>query len=1095
MQSNRSGQSVFPRALPPHTPHQCVRLASWIITLCLFIAITAHAQTFRGGINGVVTDQSGAAVPGAKVRAIDNATNVVHATVSSSAGEFSFSDLPLGTYTVLASASGFDTLRVSKVTVAAGSIYSLPIKLSIATQSTTIQVSAAALALDTTTTTQTTDIPSKQVEDIPLNGRDFTQLIALTPGFAGYVGGGYGSLNGTRANQMNWQIDGIDNNDLWHNIPAVNQGGVSGIAGIVLPIDAVESFSAQTQSAPETGRNPGGTINLSLRSGGNTLHGTMYYFNRNEALGAKNPFTATKQEVRNQNWGFSAGGPFIKNRFFWFTTFEKQNFVIGVPASATEPSHAYQTEAEAVLASYNVPVNPVSLALINGNGSAKGLWPSYALNGPAETGNYTSVDPEYGYSYNGLAKLDYTINANNSITAHWFVGQGNQVAPVGSVLKAYYEVAPIHVQNYAIVFNHIFSPSMTNQVLAGVNYFNQVFSDFETDFNPAALGLVTNSPFPGAPNINIGANGQFDPTGETPPEGRNDITGHLTDDFSWVLGKHQIKFGGEYRQAQLDEFYHRHALGSLTFDGQQGPWASDTSITDTNLLPLADFLAGYISPTSSSIAIGDPARQVFVNTWDLFAQDSWQLTPKLNIDYGLRYDYEGPLHNGAQNLSVFRPDLGGIVFQGDQISSLYDPYYGAVSPRVGISYQATTTTVVRSGFGVFYDTPNLNPFLDNRPGNGAPNGVEGNPSGPSPVLTVPPIATGADHPIVSGQPVFPASGTASCPCALYSIQKSFRPSYNYNFNLQVEHSFTPSVVMQIGYVGSEARHLLSLLDINQAFPNGVTATPGIYSTFEQSSVYAGGPLIGTNPVNQVQSIGTSNYNSLQATLRTQSWHGLSSQMAYTWAHSLDEVTAYRGALPQDSHNFMGDYGNSDFDARNTFVGFLSYDIPGSQHLRLLTNGWQTNTLLSLHGGQPFSVFSSSDTTGTNEGVQRANVIGNPYQGVHHSSSISQIWLNQSAFVNPAAYTFGDSRRNQYYGPGYGSWDLSFFKNTPISERINTQFRVEMFNVTNKINFAPPRNTVGSQLGTLYDTIGDYNGAPGIGAGEPFNTQLALKIIF
>jgi hypothetical protein len=262
----------------------------------------------------------------------------------------------------------------------------------------------------------------------------------------------------------------------------------------------------------------------------------------------------------------------------------------------------------------------------------------------------------------------------------------------------------------------------------------------------------------------------------------------------------------------------------------------------------------------------------------------------------------------------------------------------------------------------------------------------------------------------------------------------------------------------------------------------------------QTSVSAN-PLVGTNPINQLESGGTSNYNSLQATLRTQNWHGLSSNIMYTWSHNLDEVTAYRGQLPQDSHNFKGDYGNSDFDVHNTFVGFLSYQIPGSSHLKLLSSGWQANTLLTFHGGQPFSVLSSTDTTGTNEGVQRANVVGDPYAGVHHSSSTTQTWLNQAAFANPAQYTFGDSRRNQYFGPGYGAWDLSFFKNTPITERINTQFRVEMFNLTNRTNFAPPRNTVGSQLGNLYDTIGDYNGAPGIGAGEPFNTQLALKIIF
>ena len=167
-----------------------------------------------------------------------------------------------------------------------------------------------------------------------------------------------------------------------------------------------------------------------------------------------------------------------------------------------------------------------------------------------------------------MAKVDYAFNDRNTLSAHWFVGQGNQVAPVGSSLYYYYEVAPIHVQNYALVYNRVISTSIANQLLLGVNYFNQVFSDFETDFNAASLGLVTGSTLPGAPNIKITG---FDPIGETPPEGRNDITGHLTDDLSWTVGRHQFKFGGELRQAQLDEFYHRHALGSFTFDGSQGP--------------------------------------------------------------------------------------------------------------------------------------------------------------------------------------------------------------------------------------------------------------------------------------------------------------------------------------------------------------------------------------------------------------------------------------------------------------------------------------------------------------------------------------------
>jgi outer membrane receptor protein involved in Fe transport len=1064
------------------------------VLLCLLLGLGAaslQAQTFRGGINGTVSDQSGAVVPGATVTATNNGTGVAANAVTSSGGEYQFQDLPLATYTVTVSATGFKPEKVTSVPVTAGVIYTLPIKLNVASTGETVEVMANALALDTTSTTQTAGVGGKVLQDTPLNGRDFTQLIILTPGFANSGAGGYGSLNGTRANQINWQIDGIDNNDLWHNIPAVNQGGVSGIAGIILPIDAVDQFSAQTQAAPESGRNPGGSVNLSLKSGTNQIHGSAYYYNRNEFFGATNPFTApVKQEVRNYNYGFSAGGPFLKDKFFWFVTYEHQRFTIGVPDQSTQPSQAWQGAALATLAKFGLTENPVSKNLL------ATLWPSTATgNLPGDVGgqptvnNYTSTAPEYGYSYNGLAKLDYAFNERNTLSAHWFVGQGNQVAPVGSSLYYYYEVAPIHVQNYALVYNRVISPSVTNQVLAGVNYFNQVFSDFATDFDAASLGLVTGSTLPGAPNLQITG---FDPTGETPPEGRNDITGHLTDDLSWTVGRHQFKFGGEYRQAQLDEFYHRHALGSFTFDGSQGPvpgsgiaWNSG----DPRIDALSDFMAGNV--VTSSIALGNPERQVFVNTFDFFAQDSWKLSPKLNLNYGLRWDYEGPLHNQWKNLSVFRPNLGGVVFQGNQIGSLYDPVYTNFSPRVGVSYQATPHSVLRAGIGLYYDTPNLNPFLDNRPGNGAPNGVEGNPGGPDTVTT----ATNGGYTIVNGVNVFPPGLGSN---SIFSIAKGFQPSHNLNFNVQLEQSLSNKVVAQIGYVGSEGRHLLAIRDINQALP-------GVYATTAEQN--ASRPYYSTFPsftfINEIQSIGTSNYNALQATLKVADLHGFTAQAAYTWSHSMDEVTAYRGALPQDSTNFKGDYGPSDFDLRNIFVGLISYNLPGTQKWSLLSKGWQLNSLFTAHSGLPFSVFSSADTSGTSDQVQRADSVPgtNPYAGAKQAK-VGGNWLNPAAFVDATPGTFGNTSRNAYVGPGYGDVDLSVFKNTPlIGERVTTQFRVEMFNVFNKTNFAPPLGgnfnpsfTPDNAL-TLFTTIGSFNGAPGIGAGEPFNTQLALKIIF
>jgi hypothetical protein len=1054
--------------------------------LVLVFVLPANAQTFRGAINGTVTDPSGAVVPAAHVKTTNKATSIDYATESTSDGQFAFQDLPVGAYRVSVTAAGFPTLEVDNVLVAQGAIYTLAAQLKISQQSTTVEVSAAALSLDTTTSTQTTLVAGGELQTLPLNGRDFTQLISVSPGFGGYSAGGFGSLNGTRANQVNWQIDGVDNNDLWHNIPAVNQGGVLGIAGIVLPIDSIDQFTVQTQAAPESGRNPGGTVDLALRSGGNAFHGSAYYYVRNEAFAAASPFSDTKKENRNHQFGFSFGGPFIKDRLFFFTTFEKQKFTIGLPGLATEPSADYQAAALAEMAKFGVSENPVSANLI------ANLWPSYAMNGPATPNNYSSPDPEYGYSYNGLAKLDFKINDKNTFSFHYFIGQGNQVAPVGSAVKDYYEVAPLHVSNYAAAWNSTFSPRISNQLLAGVNYFRQIFSDFNANFDLASYGLNLYNGFdlPGAPNIAITG---FDAIGLTPPEGREDITGHLTDVLSYTVGKHQFRFGGEFRRAQLEEFYHRHALGNFVFDGSQGPWAGDSGV-DSNVLALADFLAGDVA--RSSIAVGDPTRLVFVKTFALFAQDSWQLNSRLSLNYGLRWDYEGPLGNEKKDLSVFVPGKGGIVFQGDGIDTVYPKNFKNFSPRVGFAYKLGQRNdfVVRGGFGMYFDTPNLNVFLDNRPSNGAPNGLEGNPAGPTPVQTIP--ANG--YTIASGVPVFNPS-TTNCATGsgcgqvynIFSVSQAFRTPYNYNYNLNIEKSLGRSLLWQVGYVGSAGHRLMTTSDINQA-PAGIY--PNAAALEAARPYFAQFPDFGV--INEIATNGNSNYNSLQTVLKIREWHRFSSQFTYTWAHGLDDMTQYRGTLPQDSMNLKADYGSMDYDTRHNFTAVLNYALPNASRLKPLSNGWELSSLVSLHTGQPFSVFSSNDTSGTDEGAQRADLIGDPYAGVSHSFNKNGVsWLNQAAFADPAPGLFGTSGRNAFYGPGYASVDFSVLKNTKITERINTQFRIEMFNLFNRVNLAPPSNTNGSGVGISADTIGDWNGAPGIGPGEAFNVQLGLKIIF
>ena len=1114
------------------------------LLLLLLLIAPLGAQTFRGGINGSVVDSTGAVVPRATVTATNDDTQVVNSTTSTSAGEFLFQDLPLGTYTVTVSASGFGTVKTDKVSVSAGVLYTLPVKLAVSTSAETVEVNAAGITLDTTSVTQTTDIPNQVVENVPSNGRDFTQLLQFTPGFGGYSlngGAGFASVNGTRSNEVNWQIEGTDNNDLWWNIPAANQGGVSGIAGVILPVDAIDQFSFVTSGTPESGRSAGGTVNLSIKSGTNQLHGTGYYFNRNEYFAVETPFAPAgtpKNKTRNINYGFSVGGPIFKDKTFFFVTYEHQNFVIGNQTNSTEPSAAYQAAAGQVLGFYGIPVNPVSQSLL------RGLWPANALTGAASANNYFNPGTENGHSFNGLIKIDHSFNASNQISVKWYAGQGTQQAPTSSYLSPYYEDAPIHVQNYSITYNHIFSPRLANQIFAGVNYFNQAFSDADHSFNPVALGLntgVNDVTLSGAPKLTIGPaaagsglNGSgsgFDPLGVTAPSGRNDITGHLDDALSYTVGKHEFRFGGEFRQAQIDDFYQTGARGTFSFDGSQGPWnvpttgaplsACDSLATknvgqpygafngDNNIYYLADFLAGCVS--NSSIVLGNQKRQVFVNTFDLFAQDAWQIKPKLNLNYGLRYDYSGVVHNPDKNLSTFNPAVpGGFTIQGVNASSLYQPFRGAVSPRVGASYQLANSTVLRGGFGLYFDTPYLLPLLNLRgTTNSGALGIGNNPAGYEPVA-----ATARPNYVLSpGEPIFPTLTAAlqnSGVTNVYSVNQNYRQSYTYSYNLNLQQSLSNNVILQIGYVGTLSRHLTSVLDINQAALNSANFTAATYPStlptcdttvysYQQCSRPFFSRFSNLGTINQLNSNLNSNYNSLQTLIRSANWHGVTAQATYTWSHALDYETGFVPYLPQNSFDPAAEYGNSDFDTRNTFSGYVNYAVPKLAHgPDRLVNGWVVNSGLAFHGGQPFSVVANSNASGNGEYADRANLVPgiDPFAGVSHKITSSAVtWFNKAAFTDPAPGTYSTQRRNQLFNPGFEDVDLSVFKNTKITERLDTQIRAEMFNIFNRTNLAPIGTPQTSAGGVIASTIGSFFGAPGIGPGEPFNVQFAAKVIF
>ena len=1101
-----------------------------VITMIFAIPGAAFGQTFRGGISGSVTDQSGAVIPGAQISAVESSTNTSYKTVSSSAGEFVFSNLPLGSYTVTVTASGFKGEKIDKVPVTAASTYSLPLKLAVASSGETIEVTADALSLDTSTDTQSTALPEEVVQNLPNSGRDFTQMLSQTPGFAGLStggGAGVGAVNGTRSNSVNWQIEGTDNNDLWWNIPAVNQGGVSSIAGVILPIDAIENFSFETAGSTALGRNSGGTANLTIKSGTNALHGSAYYYNHDEFFQKINPFQTSKTKTRNQHIGFSFGGPIWKDKLFFFTSGEHQGFLIGAENHATEPSTAYQAEALAILNQYGIPENQVANNLLNGANNLSALWPAAALTGPAQNDNYAATGNLTGHSYNSLVKFDFQPTDRDHFAASWFAGEGTQTAPTSSSLAPYFENAPIHVENFSLVYNRVLSNSITNQLSAGVSYFNQDFSDASIAFDPQGLGLdtgITDPSLAGAPHLIIGptaastgltAGGSgFDPIGVTAPSGRNDITGHLDENLAWTKGAHQLKFGGEFRQAQVDDFYQTGERGTLYFDGSQGPWVSTgtpcaqlgngaaplaTAPSDPNVLFLADFLAGCFDPTNSENVVGNPKRQVFVNTFSLWAEDAWQVSKRLSVDAGLRYDYEGPVHSQEPNLSVFDPSTTtGLAVVGKDVPDLWNKFWGAASPRIGFSYQLDSSgkSVLRGGFGLYYDSIYMKSVLQN---NGAQNisvfGPGLNPAGSQEVAQA-----GANNVVIApGVAIFQNLQQALAGAGVVKISTfdpKFRPSYSENFDLNLQHSFTPSVVWQLGYVGTKGTHLMGLFDINPETPGSASlanpnATRPYYSKFPGYSV-----------IDEVKSNLGSIYNSMQTSLRVQNYHNLSAQLAYTWSHSLDYETGLLPYVAQDPTNEAAERGNSDFDVRNTFTGYADYHVPQFKGPKRLTKGWEINSGFSFHGGTAYTVVSSSNPSGNGEGADRAvQVVANPERGVNHSISGGVVqWFSPTAFVDcgssPAVQCiYSPTRRGQNYNPGYSAVDMAFFKTTPITERVNTQFSINVFNIFNRINLAPVGFPNAGEGGVIGSTLGPYLGNPGIGPGEPLNAEFALKILF
>lgn len=1048
-----------------------------ILTALVLAQITITAQTFRGGISGTIKDDVGDAIPGANVKVTSKATGATRLVEAGKGGEFMVPELPLGFYSLEVTRQGFQTARISDVEVVVSTNTAVNVQLKVASVEEVVDITASTIVrLDTSSSTLTGIVAPKQVQDLPLNGRDFRQMVQLTPGVTIA-----GSINGSRTRGNNYQIDGADNNDAFQNASAVNQGGVSGIAGTLLPVEAIDQFSVQSGASAEQGRNSGGAINLVIKSGSNNLHGSAYYFNRNEYFAAKSPVAppgSRTPKIRNNQFGFSLGGPIIKNHTFYFLTYEGQLAKAANSLRTTALSDAWVNRGKDILTQFNMPLNPVSANLLS-------LYPSYIKGLPATVNNFVSTDENDYNSHNAIIKLDHQFNDRYNIAVRYFGGTGDQTAyDGGSFFRPYFQVAPSRMHNYSLVQNSVLSPKMVNQAVIGVNYFKQTFDIADISGNPIALGLNTGVAISGAPTINISTFSLIGGTGIL-PAGRIDTTWHITDSLSWELGKHQLKLGGEMRRAYLDIFYESRKRGVFNFDGTRGPWTNLTSAERA----VADFLAGFTTPANGAqIVRGNPRRTYHQNSGDWFIHDTWKATQSLTLNYGVRYTYNGVLYDEEKALTNFLPERG-LVEVGKDIDRLYPRDLNNFAPRLGFAYAfgKEGKTVLRGGYGIFYDIPAVSFFVSNGGSNGAASGVGNNPGGALPVYSL----SLAAYNLTKDVPVFGTTNPVP-PFGVFVVDQNFRTPYIQNFNLNLQHQLASSTVLQVGYVGSIGTRLILTRNINAPLP-GTTGTAQSRRPFNSRF-----PNFGS--ISLLESSATSNYSSLQISLTQNNWHGLSGSLAYTLGHSIDTSSEARNTLPANSYDIRNERGNSIFDVRHTFRASFTYDIPVLFEAwpKRLTQGWQLNSIFSFNTGTPLNITTGYNRSLSGDGNDRVDLIGDPF-----ANTGGNRYLNPAAFSIPRNATggaiadskFGTLGRNALYGPGFQSVDASLFKTTQITEGIKAQFRFEVFNLFNLVNWANPVTNFSSGSFGLLTNTRNGGSAPGIGLGEPRNVQLALKLLF
>jgi hypothetical protein len=1102
------------------------------------------AQTSQGRILGTVTDSSGAVVVGAKVTVMNTATGISRTLITTGSGEYFAPNLQPGPYTVSAEAGNFERVNRTGIRLEVAKDARVDFSLVPGAINEVITVAGEAPLVDTTTDVLGGTFSNQAINELPLLGRDFQNLAVLQPGIQRSPGGGFLSItaNGNRPEDNNFIVDGLDDNDAYYGGTIINAEGVEGTPATHLPIDAIQEFNIQSSPEADYGYKPGAIINVGIKSGTNSFHGSMYYFNRNAALDARNWFNprfnsdGTVNPVAALNlhqFGASAGGPIIKGKLFIFGNYEGVRDVVGNPLSASVPISVNNGDPTTSL--------PAAFAEC-GPGGAQPYGPCSSVSRklaallPTNPGSSVALNLDFNNRNredNGILKLNYQLSQKHVLVGTYFIGDSVQTEEDVTVTNPLF-LSQAVTRAQVVGGGWIWTPTsrLTNQVHVGYNRFWQKDVVADSNVSSASLGLNTGVTDPinfGLPEIRVsgfqshtlGGNESW-PLYTTPNQ-----TLQFTDNAAYIRGKHNLSFGGEFRTGSTDNIRNTFGSGEIRFSG------------------LEQFVAGDVRGSGNFVFVGSSHRLVSQKSIGFFVQDDWRVTPKLTVNAGLRYDLSLPIHEQHDLLSNFDP-IKGLVQVGKQISKPYNTDYNNFAPRLSVAFDpwGKGSVVVRAGAGIIYEIPHISVYIGQTNTNASglalnPTGVAGAPTGAGggtiAAATISPDSTMMSTNWQTGLPVFGNLSTSNLSCTDPTITGSACPvfgtvpnlvtPYVINWNLNVEKALWSSAVLTVAYVGNKGDKLYSIRDINQniyANDQGVKAGG---SPDEQTGrpFYSRFPTLSN--IYQLGNGDNSIYHGLQVTARQRTTKGLYFVAGYTWSHAIDNSDSNRQFNIQNSYDPAAERSNSSSDIRHRFTLATTYELPSRPGYGQWLEGWSLNGIFAAQSGSPTFFYDSfDDISGTGEFNDHWNIFGDP-RNIHWSKNLpanglgpipyytfttdsannlvgnaaciasangSQALLSQLlsfgcyagpgyVIAPPAPGAFGNMRRNVVYGPNFVNLDFSVIKRFKLGERFSLEARGEVFNILNHPNFADVDHDLSDQ--TSY-TLGHAQFTPDIAASNP-----------